>query len=590
MLLFKNLSIRNYLSIGNVAQVVNLNNQELTLILGENLDLGGQDVGARSGTGKTTILNALSYCLYSWPISTIKKDNQVNKSNGKNMEVSLEFENDGIEYKIVRGLRPRLLEFYVGGKKHEDKTSSDEAQGDSRETQHEIQKVIGMSFDMFCQIVAPNTYTTPFLMQKTNDQRILIEELLGISMLGERADKLKEEIKTTKDKLLAEEMKINAVNSSNERIHSQIANLKVKKETWDNNQAERIYAMEDRISRYSKIDINQELLVHAQWNEYESYLSTSKELSSQRRSVTSTLTRENKRKEVIEKELISLENSCCQTCGQKLHGEVGDRLLQDADIRLKQCIKEIEDTSSLLAELDNAITSLPIISKPPQKNYSSLDDAHNHKSQLLLLEQEYDSMKNESNPYSDQIDMMKDTALEEVSYDAANELKHVLDHMEFLHKLLVSPSSFIRKKIVEQNLSFLNSRLTHYLECLGLPHDVVVQNDLDIIISEMGRELSVGNLSNGEFRKISLSLSLAFRDIWEHLNYKVSLILIDEFLDSGFDNCGVQLAATLLKKITREREQSIFIITHREEIISSSMRTLLVTKENGFTTFELLKI
>src|ERR1035438_551358 len=158
----KNLTLRNFLSIGNNTQAINLNRGEFILVLGENLDLGGEDAGSRNGCGKTTILNAVSYALFSWPISDIKKEHLVNTTNGKNMVVTIDFESNNKSYRIVRGLKPRVLEFYENGKKFGKEeipvvNSDDSAQGDNRETQREIEKVIGMSHDMFCQIVAINT-------------------------------------------------------------------------------------------------------------------------------------------------------------------------------------------------------------------------------------------------------------------------------------------------------------------------------------------------------------------------------------------------------------------------------------------------
>jgi len=81
------------MSVGNATQAINFDRRDLTLVLGENLDLGGD--GSRNGTGKTTIINALSYALYGTALTNIRKDNLINKTNGKNMLVSLEFNING---------------------------------------------------------------------------------------------------------------------------------------------------------------------------------------------------------------------------------------------------------------------------------------------------------------------------------------------------------------------------------------------------------------------------------------------------------------------------------------------------------------
>ena len=182
------------MSVGNTTQAIDFDRNDLTLVLGENLDLGGD--GSRNGTGKTTIINALSYALYGNALSNIRKDNLVNKTNGKGMMVSLEFSSGSQDYKIERGRKPNVLKFYVN---NEEQVITDEAQGDSRETQEAIETTLGLSHDMFKHIMALNTYTEPFLSLKANDQRTIIEQLLGITQLSERADRIKELNKETKD-------------------------------------------------------------------------------------------------------------------------------------------------------------------------------------------------------------------------------------------------------------------------------------------------------------------------------------------------------------------------------------------------------
>ena len=111
MIQIKNLTVRNFMSVGAATQGVDFDRQDLTLVLGENLDLGGD--GSRNGTGKTTIINALSYALYGQALSNIRKDNLVNKTNNKQMLVSLDFSVSGKEYRIERGRKPNVLKFYV---------------------------------------------------------------------------------------------------------------------------------------------------------------------------------------------------------------------------------------------------------------------------------------------------------------------------------------------------------------------------------------------------------------------------------------------------------------------------------------------
>jgi len=152
------LTVKNFMSVGNQTQAVHLDRDDLTLVLGENHDVGGGEGGARNGTGKTTIINALSYALYGIALTNIKRDNLINKTNSKSMLVTVEFERNGVNYRIERGRKPNVLKFYIG--EHEVESTDDAAQGDSRETQTEIEKLLGMSHNMFKHIVRSEEHTS----------------------------------------------------------------------------------------------------------------------------------------------------------------------------------------------------------------------------------------------------------------------------------------------------------------------------------------------------------------------------------------------------------------------------------------------
>ena len=257
MILLKNIAIRNFLSIGQVVQAVNFDRRELTLILGENLDLGGD--GARNGTGKTSLIQALSYALFGVPINNIRKDNLVNRTNGKGMMVTLEFNVNGIEYKIERGRKPNILRFYVN---NDLQKTTDDAQGENRETQHAIERTINMSADMFRHIVALNTYSEPFLALKTNEQKNIIEQLLGITILSEKAETIKNLIKESKDSIQAEEFKVKAIEEANKRVKEQIESLKRRQKLWKTKHDEDLEKLAIEYTKLSAIDIDKELQAH----------------------------------------------------------------------------------------------------------------------------------------------------------------------------------------------------------------------------------------------------------------------------------------------------------------------------------------
>jgi DNA repair exonuclease SbcCD ATPase subunit len=580
MIHIKNLTVRNFMSVGNATQGIDFDRKDLTLVLGENLDLGGD--GSRNGTGKTTIINALSYALYGTALSNIRKDNLVNKTNGKNMLVSLDFGVSGKNYRIERGRKPNVLRFFVND---EEQAITDNAQGDSRETQENIEQLLGLSHDMFRHILALNTYTEPFLSLKSNDQRTIIEQLLGITQLSERADRIKELNKQTKDAIQAEEFRIRAEQEANRRIEEQIEALKRRQTLWTNKHADDIKELEKALKALQNIQIEVEIQAHKDHKEWDQRRKDINELSTQISRIKMDIGREEKLAAKLAKEIETLENHECHTCGQAFHDTKHQQVLETKQTELATARESGTTYSNLLSELETAHTALGPLGKPPKMFYDNESDAIQHQATVASLEQQIATKQIETDPYAEQIEEMKQQALKEITYDALNELTRLQEHQDFLLKLLTSKDSFIRKKIIEQNLSYLNSRLTHYLDRVGLPHTVVFQNDLTVSIEELGRELDFDNLSRGERNRLILSMSWAFRDVFESLYQPINLLFIDEMIDNGLDTSGVENALALLKQMSRERHKSIWLVSHRDELAGRVENILKVVKEGGFTSY-----
>ena len=584
MIKIKNLTVRNFMSVGNQTQAIDFDRGQLTLVLGENLDLGGDDSGARNGTGKTTIINGLSYAIYGQALTNIKRDNLINKINSKGMLCTVSFDKDGVEYKIERGRKPNILKFSINGQEQELK-DLDESQGDSRETQKAIEEVFGLSHDMFKHIVALNTYTEPFLSMKAADQRAIIEQLLGITILSEKAEGLKEAIKISKDAIASENTRIETVKSSNERIQQSIVALERKQKLWADQKESSIENLLKSIDRLSDINIDEEVASQRALVEWTKNKKERDNLNSLIAKQTVALEKEQKLLSKLEKELISLAEHKCHACGQELHDTKHDEMLTTKASQVKESEALINEHLEELSALNEAVSLLGELNDCPKVIYDSLEDALNHKNTLEGLEKDLAVKEAEENPYDEQILELKNTALQEIDWNYLNELVKVKDHQEFLYKLLTNKDSFVRKRIIDQNLAFLNQRLTYYLDKIGLPHSVEFQNDLSVIITQLGQDLDFDNLSRGERNRLILSLSWAFRDVWENLYQSINLLFIDELVDSGMDSSGVESSISVLKKMTRERDKNVFLISHRDDSTSRVNHVLKVIKENGFTSY-----
>lgn len=688
MITFGELQLKNFLSIGAVTQTVDLNTDKLTLILGENLDLGGG--GTRNGTGKTTILQGLSYALFGVPINNIKKDNLINRTNAKGMVVKFNFSVGAVNYRIERGRKPTFLKFYVDDKEQSTEETND-SQGDSRETQDVIERVLRMSPDMFRHVIGLNTYTDPFLALKAADQRIIIEQLLGITILSEKAEIIKKLNTNIKLSIQMENIKVKSEQEANVRIQEQIESLKRRQQAWISKHDEELTNLVDEYDRLSKVDIVTELQSHkdllvynsllAEKTQYDALLAKQaawaysqsdiidnrskklellksidievelqahKDLALYNQQVIeqaaikkeiarleSEYTKETKIGETLLKEINTLNENKCYACGQDFHDDNHEsvlRIKEEAEaayqIRKTQLSTDLNDLKELVI----------VLGDKPVTEYKSESDAIKHSYQLLNLVIEIDAKRQESNPYdeqllefndtsidlgpkptthykteaeaikhssrvdslldqitnkndeiepySEQISEMERNAIQKISFDTINELTRVMQHQEYLLDLLTNKKSFVRKKIIEQNLPYLNSRLAYYLSALVLPYEVTFMNDLSVEITDLGRESDFDNLSRGERNRVILALNFSFRDVFETLFQSSNLVFVDELLDNGLDPAGVELALDLLKHMSMALNKSVFLVSHRDDVVGAVDSTLKVIKENGYTRYE----
>ena len=685
MVTIKNITLRNFLSIGNVTQAVDFDKKDITLILGENLDLGGD--GARNGTGKTTLIQGLSYALFGQPINNIRKDNLVNRTNTKGMMVTLEFNVNGVDYKIERGRKPNVLRFYVNNVKQGN--DEDSAQGENKSTQEAIEKILNMSPEMFKHIVVLNTYSEPFLALKNNEQREIIEQLLGITLLSEKAETVKELIRQSKDNIQQEEFRLKAIEEANKRVKEQIESVKRRQSLWKKKHEEDLSKLVSDYDELSKINIDTELQAHKDlvvWNSkkkqqetYDAllarqvawkqkqqkdvsvlelkmnelshidftnelqahkdlvdYLQKSKELADRDKEVERLGKEIDKEDKVIKKlttEIQKLNDHKCYACGQEFHDDQHtkvladkEKLLKDAqdnvnkltkewdDLRAKQifviekpvthykteaeAVRQSTEIDNIKKQIEEKLAEVDPYSEQlsenssvevgarPNTHYDTETQAIEHRTKISSLLQQIETKANDTDPYQEQVTEMETQALQEVKFDLINSITKSMEHQKFLLDLLTSKDSFVRKRIIDQNLSYLNARLTHYLDKIGLPHNVVFKNDLQVEITELGRELDFDNLSRGERNRLILGLSFAFRDVWENLYAPVNTLFIDELIDSGLDTMGVENSLAILKDMSRRRHKSIWLVSHREELAGRVPSVLKVIKENGFSSYE----
>jgi DNA repair exonuclease SbcCD ATPase subunit len=578
------------MSYGNNTTIVDFNNTGTTLIIGEDLDNTTNGQGG-NGVGKTSIMNALTFAVYDRPISKIKADELVNNINKKHMEVSVTFKKGDWFYKIVRarkmkagaaGNYVKLYERYGDA----DFDNSDEKTLDSIiNTDKRIEDIMGMTYDMFVRIVVISANHTPFLDLPVShptqaNQTDFVERLFDLVILSEKAAVLKDSIKATEETLKISKLKMEHLGKESQRLAEQIKSAKTRVINWERNNEDTITSLEMKLAAIAGVDFDNERRLHDELELLDAEVTS---IINKQHDLEKSIKQYSKIKQDMERDLLHLNDDRCPYCLQQY---------QHAESKISECESSLliaqTKLNSYTAELVNidAIAVTKIEDKlriKKQITVTNLEELVDIRNQSNVIREKIEDLKNATNPFIEPLEELEGIVIEEVNYDEINRLVKYIDHQQFLVKLLTKKDSFVRKAFLNKNLPFLNNRLQLYLSQLGLTHKVEFNHEMTAEITQFGRSLGFGNLSNGQRARVNIALSMAFRDVLQKLHTPINICLLDEVLDVGLDPVGVQSAARMLKRKARDEQLCMFIVSHRDEVESSFDRTMVVQMIKGFS-------
>lgn len=704
MLNFTYISMKNFFSFGNVPQEVHLDKTTLALILGNNKDAAVTEDwnGYRNGVGKSAIIQGIVYGLYGKSIdNSIKIPNLVNKINQKNCEVQLNFEKNNTQYKVQRGRNPTYFTFtYL----NEEGSWVDVTRGEGKDTQTELDNVIEISQNLFEHIVVLNANVEPFLGLSVSKQRDMIEELLGITQLTEKANILKDSSKESARLAAQEKFKIDTLTESNLRISESINTLMVQEKQFNinrDNELQSLYAklqeMEDidfqklykdaehkeniiknnekfinlsneiqtltekyekyeeqlkinkdnvlqELLKLSEINIKEEIEKHelnAQYGELRNMLnenlSTKKVLEGSLQYIQRDIKNLNKSLEDKNSVLNELQQHKCPTCNSDIsHKDEFQGLIQKCSTEINEIKAKLIEQEAAELKVQEQINDVDIFEVPDNVPtvYNSIFDAKMHNEKINTLTKEVESEKiniyqedlilklneldtmqlldvpealssaeiqsleyelkniqrdiqvqiEKINPYTSQIETLKSTSIKSIDYNEYERFSKLSSHQDFLSKLLLNKDSFVRKRIIDQNLTYLNSKLQYYILKSGSQHNVEFMNDLSVDITMKGQSYDFKQLSRGERTRIIISLNLAFRETYEMLYQSINILLVDELLDQGLDSNGCLDSWRILNDMAVVKNKNIYVVSHRDELLEKANDVLLVQKENNFST------
>lgn len=580
---FHTLTFKNILSFGNKETTINFN-KGLNLVTGAN------------GSGKSSaILDTLSFCLYGKPYRKINIDEIVNRKNKKSLEASCVFNCDNDTYKIIRGLNPNNLQVFKNDEELQLLSSK-------RLNQNEIDKIIGLEYKLFKQIISLSiNHNKPFLAEPIDKKRDIIEQIFNIKIFGEMLKYVKKE---NSDIKVDGDIKVKTINILKENIkgmRKRIEELNNAEKNFSENKKNDLENIDTKLNQI-KSDIKK-LKSKISENEKElesSDISTIEDLKTQREDILKNINECEYKIKNSKKTIKSLtQHTICPTCNTEIseehkHREL-DKLttlnkeLEGNVIEYEQQRKKIEGT---ISELDELKSKLNII------EHNNIRYADKIKMYNLNIK-DLNERKEEINKRTLDIDITS------VNTEYESKIKeYKLIHKDWKHLNERMKNNDIVSSILSENgiksylfkklIPILNKNINEYITLFELPINIQFNEFMEEKIRTIGSsegELSYYSFSEGEKKIIDMSILLSFIQITKTLsNWNCNLLIIDELLDSSIDESGLEKLIKSLKNMTYESDICIYVISHRlqqQDYFSHFQNVLHVEKNsNGFSTIK----
>lgn len=551
MILFKNLTYKNFLSTGNNAISIDLNKSRSTLIVGTN------------GTGKSTILDAISFALFNKPHRNVKRNGLVNSVNGKGCEVTIEFETAGHNWKVLRGIKPNNFEVYQDGNMIDQQTNV-------RDYQKFLeQNILKLNHKSFHQIVVLGSSSfIPFMQLKAWDRRDVIEDLLDIGVFSKMKQVLKTRNNISKD--LAKTAKI-SLDNQKDKIEYQKKHItqleSINTEAKQSFDADIIAAQENIASLKEKLDAYP-LGLRGNLN---SLRAVREELNTEKGKHNHSM------KELVGKAKFFEVNTACPTCTQEISEDVKTSMLTD----VKATAKETQDAIVLNKEkYDETIATLEKVQDAISEMSTINSEIGTHTNNMTTLVNKQVKEVDVVTPAKELTDMTYDLI------DIQDNLTEAQD--EILYNEIASEmlkDTGIRTKIIKEYLPVMNNLINKYLQVLEFFVAFHLNENFEESIKSRHRdEFVYANFSEGEKMRIDLSLLFAWRQIAKMKNStNTNLLILDETFDSSLDDEGTDNLMKILK--TLEKGTNTFIISHKPDVLESKMEEKIqFIKKNNFST------
>ena len=556
MIIFETIKYKNFLSTGDTFTEINLNKSASTLIVGQN------------GSGKSTILDALSFVLFGKAHRNINKPQLVNSINQKSMLVTVDFSIGNTKYKINRGLKPTVFEIF----KDTVLINQDSHNKDYQKVLE--QNILKLNHKSFHQIVVLGSSSfVPFMQLPAQHRREVIEDLLDINIFSKMNQILKEKITNIKDAVLSNNQLLQINTTKIEAQQKYIRDLtKLNDEYRDekNNQIEETVKEIDAISKE-----NEELMTNISALEDGTRNAISK-LNNQIRELNAFDSEfKTKMKTLVKNAKFYEDNESCPTCEQHIQIDVKQRRLAETRERareiqtgIERVSKEVEECQSELSVNLRKIEDAQKLNTKLHSNNETLTRLHKN---ISTLQKEINNMvkSNDLSQASDDLNILSEECSNILI--KKSELSESFSYYQVIGELLKDTG--IKTKIIKQYLPVINQLCNQYLQVL----DFFVSFNLDDTFKETIKSrhrdvFTYDSFSEGEKQRIDLALLFTWRMIAKMKNsVATNLLILDETFDSSLDADGVENLSKILE--TLDKDTNVFVISHKGELLDSKFDT-----------------